>query len=36
MNETFRAFLYGFLILAAALFTPLITMIDLVGKSGSS
>jgi hypothetical protein len=36
MNETFRAFLYGILILAAALIPPVISLIDVLGKLAGS
>jgi hypothetical protein len=32
MNETFRAFLYGILILAAALIPPTLSVIDMIEK----
>lgn len=35
MNETFRAFVYGILILAAALIPPVISLLDLTVKYGS-
>ncbi len=36
MNETLRAFLYGIFILAAALIPPVISLIELFAKVGSS
>jgi hypothetical protein len=36
MDETLRAFLYGILILAAALIPPVISLIELIAKVGSS
>jgi hypothetical protein len=36
MNETLRAFLYGILILAAALIPPMISLVELIAKVGSS
>jgi hypothetical protein len=32
MNETFRAFLYGILILASALIPPTLSVIDMIEK----
>ncbi len=36
MNETFRAFLYGILILAAALIPPTLSVIDMIAKTVGS
>jgi hypothetical protein len=36
MDETFRAFVYGILILAVALIPPVISLIELIAKLGSS
>ena len=36
MNRTDRAFLYGILILAAALIPPVISLIELIAKVASS
>jgi hypothetical protein len=36
MNETFLAFLYGILILAAALIPTLISVIELIGRFAGS
>jgi uncharacterized membrane protein len=36
MNETFRAFLYGILILAAALIPPTLSVIDMIEKTVAS
>jgi hypothetical protein len=36
MNGTHRAFLYGILILAAALIPPMISLIEWIAKAASS